>query len=803
MPKSLWLYLVIGLAVLAARMALQPPQPLSATAAMSEFSAQRALVDVRAIAQKPHPIGSEEEARVRAYLMARLSALGLNAEIHVGQGVYIPRRGGGDAIAAGSVQNLIGGVKGVNPTAPALLIMSHYDSVRNSPGAADDSAGVAAALEIARMVQSGPRPLRDVIFLFTDGEEAGLLGAQAFFADDPLAKRVGFVINMESRGGGGLAQMFETGRGQGALMGLYQGAVSRPSAMSLSAAIYRHMPNGTDFTEALNKGLPGLNFAFVDDQLAYHTPLATPKRLELASLQHMGDQAGAMTRILAAAANLPEQKTDAVYGDLFGRYLIAYPTVWGWGVIACGLVLALIGIGFAARAQRLSPTVMVLDALRGAAVLVAWIAASALGFELIGQIYHLADYATAYAALVHGEALMAGIVLTGLGLLTAFAGGAAGGKGRMAATLGACFGMAACCLVLRGLDTVAVVLGLTVILFALIGLRKPVGAAALWGGGLILTGLLAVTVQAIEPLAASFFAWPFLAGAAISALVAGLGKGDGSRSPGLLVVAVLALPVSAQILVWGANLFTAVGVNLPAANLLSLIALSPVVAPLAWAAGRGPVGRMLAGLSLLGGLVGFCWLISPPTSDRPGLTQAFFVADPDQGQDLIASRLPLEPWSQSVLALDGGKSGRGEVEPLLPAGTHVASAHLRDIPGPQLDARRTSGRLLLKMAPSRQGETLILYLKPSTGLSHVSLNGRTLAFSAKAGVWSRISYEAPPPEGVTLALDAPESGRVELAAAEIRTGWPAGVTPPQRPANRMAWSWSDTTIALTRRTASW
>ncbi|MDW3502806.1 M28 family metallopeptidase, partial [Escherichia coli] len=92
-------------------------------------------------------------------------------------------------------QNVIGVLPGTDRSKPAVLIMSHYDSVANSPGAADDAAGVAAALEVARALQAGPKPARDVIFLFTDGEEQGLLGADAFFARDPLRQKVGVVIN--------------------------------------------------------------------------------------------------------------------------------------------------------------------------------------------------------------------------------------------------------------------------------------------------------------------------------------------------------------------------------------------------------------------------------------------------------------------------------------------------------------------------------------------------------------------------------------------------------------------------------
>jgi hypothetical protein len=50
----LWIF-VIALIILSVR-ALHPPQPLPATAAENEFSAERALVHVREIAAKPHPL---------------------------------------------------------------------------------------------------------------------------------------------------------------------------------------------------------------------------------------------------------------------------------------------------------------------------------------------------------------------------------------------------------------------------------------------------------------------------------------------------------------------------------------------------------------------------------------------------------------------------------------------------------------------------------------------------------------------------------------------------------------------------
>src|SRR5262245_31199320 len=86
MPRSSTLRALAALAavVLAAWIGLswpRPPAPVPASAPEVEFSSARALVHVAAIAQRPHRIGSAEHARVRAYLVDQLSALGLAPEI--------------------------------------------------------------------------------------------------------------------------------------------------------------------------------------------------------------------------------------------------------------------------------------------------------------------------------------------------------------------------------------------------------------------------------------------------------------------------------------------------------------------------------------------------------------------------------------------------------------------------------------------------------------------------------------------------------------------------------------------------
>ena len=77
-----------------------------------------------------------------------------------------------------------------------VVISAHYDHLGIGPavkgdsiynGVFDNAAGVAAALEIAKAFAAMPqRPKRSLIFLFTTGEEKGLLGS-SYYVDNPVA----------------------------------------------------------------------------------------------------------------------------------------------------------------------------------------------------------------------------------------------------------------------------------------------------------------------------------------------------------------------------------------------------------------------------------------------------------------------------------------------------------------------------------------------------------------------------------------------------------------------------------------
>jgi len=314
----------VGLIVLCALSILRvarPPSPVAATAPDTVFSAERALHHVEAIAQRPHPMGTPDHDRVRDYILAQLNTLGLRAQVQTATAI------GTRYQSAGRVQNILAWLPGSQTNGKAVLVAVHYDGVGAGPAASDDGAGSAALLETLRALRARKTPLaHDVIALFTDGEEAGMLGAAAFVREHQWAKDVAIVLNFEARGTSGRSYMFETGPGnQDAVSALR--AARDVTAGSVFTTIYRTLPNDTDVSEFALLGLPALNFAFADGVERYHTSRDDVAHLNPGSLQHHGLQMLALTEKLANE-DLPRPKTgDAVFFDLPLIGMVIYP-VW-------------------------------------------------------------------------------------------------------------------------------------------------------------------------------------------------------------------------------------------------------------------------------------------------------------------------------------------------------------------------------------------------------------------------------------------------------------------------------------------
>src|SRR5215211_6286553 len=110
------------------------------------FSEQNARAHVAMLAGTigSRPVGSEANARARAYVIDQLKLYGYEVRVQEADG----RRAALGRTA--HVVNIIAVLQGSKPEAIGLL--SHYDSAPDSPGAADDGLGVAVSLEAARVL---------------------------------------------------------------------------------------------------------------------------------------------------------------------------------------------------------------------------------------------------------------------------------------------------------------------------------------------------------------------------------------------------------------------------------------------------------------------------------------------------------------------------------------------------------------------------------------------------------------------------------------------------------------------------
>ncbi|MCB9898463.1 MAG: M28 family peptidase [Planctomycetes bacterium] len=261
-------------------LAVLPPRPVPADEAGARSpSAERALARLMPEARTARPAGGDAGEPLRTRLLSELGALGLELAVqsgHVAERPDLP------------LVNLLARRRGTGDGS-ALLLVAHHDSVPRGEGAGDDGAGVAALLEALFVTRDDPPAVHDVIVLLTDGEEAGLLGARLFARDsarDSWFADVRAVVNVEGRGNGGPSTLFETGTGSGAFVRAFAAATPAAFGDALGPAVYRRMPNDTDFSIFRDAGLPGLNFAFFAGASVYHRASDTWDALSLRSLQH-------------------------------------------------------------------------------------------------------------------------------------------------------------------------------------------------------------------------------------------------------------------------------------------------------------------------------------------------------------------------------------------------------------------------------------------------------------------------------------------------------------------------------------
>jgi len=307
---------------------LMPTKISDASTPETEFSTERALSQLKVISEKPHYIGSEAHQEVRQYLITQLELLGLQP--HIQEGFTLNKNWGVLAKPKNIVARISGSEKG-----KALLLLAHYDSAPHSKshGASDAGSGVVAILEGVRAyLATGQVPKNDIIILFSDAEEIGLMGAKLFVENHPWINDVGIVVNFEARGSGGPSNMIlETNQGNTTLVKEFIKAnPSHPVASSLMYSVYKMLPNDTDST--IFRELADIDsyfFAFIDDHYHYHTAEDTFENLDRNTLEHQGTYVMAILNHFTQSdlTNLKASQ-DSIYFNVPFIKMVSYPFSW-------------------------------------------------------------------------------------------------------------------------------------------------------------------------------------------------------------------------------------------------------------------------------------------------------------------------------------------------------------------------------------------------------------------------------------------------------------------------------------------
>ena len=728
-----------------------PPKAVADNAPPTEFSSGRALKHLREIARQPHPTGSAENERVRLYLLAELHALGLEPEVQTAE--VVPRQRGvaGLPSAAGRVTNVLARLPGT-ANSRALMLAAHYDSVPTGPGATDDGAGVVTLLETLRALKTGAQLKNDLILLFTDGEELGLIGARAFAGQHPWMKDVGLALNFEGRGAGGPSLMFETSEDNRLLIRELAGAAPHVVANSLMYAVYKRLPNDTDMTVFREAGAAGLNFAYTDRITSYHTQLDNVEELDERSLQHHGSYALSLARRFGQL-DLRETRGggDAVYFNLLGALFVNYSEAWAVPLAAAttALFACLLFLGLKRRALSVGGMAagflafFVASVVAWAIVRGAWLVAR----RLLAGGYESLPSRTPYNLLPFEVGL----------LLLAFAVAAA----------------------------------------AYAFMFRRTGASNLLAGALLWWLLLMLLTTALLPLGSYVFAWPLLSALPSFAVLVFRGEARAAAASPLtlLFVTLCAVPGVLLFAPLLYLLFMMMGMELAGFFMLLAVLLSGLVVPhlrLLTVERRWLLPAALA-------LSGVCFLVAGISNSgfdahRRKVNSVFYVLDTDARRALWMSMdARADEWTSQFIREGASRESVAQIFPWVrqPGWRSEAPAVALPAPGVEvLEDRADNGvrSVRLRLSSTRRAPSMLFFTEPETDIRRAFVNGnlvlesndRTPTASGDATPPNapptgqsivppglRVSYAAPPPEGIELLLEIRDTSPLRLVLEDI------------------------------------
>ena len=296
----------------------------------------QALTDLRILSaddMEGRLVGSEGNARARAYLIDRLGEIGVEAVFENYEQQFTFQRSldfrDPDAPRETvTAVNLVGRIAGSNPGEHVMVVGAHYDHVGMDEdgnifnGADDNASGTAGLLAVAAAFMANP-PENDVILVAFDAEEGGLRGARHFVANRPEGyERIGFMLNMDMIAYSETDDLYAVGTWHYPVLLDLVAAAAEGSPVNLRTGYDEPSDDPrNDWTMLSDHGpfhAAGIPFLYlgVEDHEHYHQPTDTFENMTLpfflAAVETAVDVARRADAMLEAIATAPSRQPEAV-----------------------------------------------------------------------------------------------------------------------------------------------------------------------------------------------------------------------------------------------------------------------------------------------------------------------------------------------------------------------------------------------------------------------------------------------------------------------------------------------------------
>jgi hypothetical protein len=278
--------------------------------------------------------GSLESRQSSGYLQNHLTKLGYTVEyIH-----FDARIGGHKRVG----RNMVALKQGKIPEVVALI--AHYDTAETTEqGAMKNGAAVGVLLELARIFAQSPTH-RSLLFVFSDGSEGGMLGAEDLAENFAQKYGIAAVLSLDYVASGDLAafRLGETGQLSGftpvwlrqlAIQAIQAQGISVWSASGLGESLERaFMIPRADQAPFLRAGIPAINLGSIStdpgrERALYNSPLDTVNNLKVVSINKYGLAAEQIVRSLDGLPAIPKESPDSFSlgnGRFLGAHLVVF-----------------------------------------------------------------------------------------------------------------------------------------------------------------------------------------------------------------------------------------------------------------------------------------------------------------------------------------------------------------------------------------------------------------------------------------------------------------------------------------------